>query len=58
MPIIYKVSDQNSIEVILKDSNTVVFNSLSLDENMSASVFNRTGVVLTIRVNIKEDYLK
>ncbi len=58
VPVVYKISEQNSIEVKLKDATSRVFQSLSLDEAISESIFSRLGEVAEIRVNIKEDYLK
>ena len=58
VPIVYKVSEQNGIEVRLKDGSTKKFQSLSLDETLSESVFTRSGEVAEIKVSIKEAYLK
>ena len=58
VPVVYKISQKNSIEVKFKDSTIKTFQSLSLDEATSKSVFSRLGEVTEIRVNITEDYLK
>jgi len=58
IPVVYKISEKNNVEVKFKDGANKVFETLSLDHNISESVFNRKGEVTEIRVHIKEDYLK
>lgn len=58
VPIVYRISDQNGISVVLKDKTTQVFQNLSLDAALSESVFTRKGEVEVIRVDLKEDYLR
>jgi hypothetical protein len=58
VPIVYKMSTDNNIELKLNDGKTKGFPDLSLDETFSEMVFNRSGEIEVIRVNIKEDSLK
>tara|TARA_R110002051_G_scaffold145240_1_gene218106 strand:+ start:55161 stop:58586 length:3426 start_codon:yes stop_codon:yes gene_type:complete len=58
VPIVYKINIENSVNVTCSDGALKSFNTLSLDEKTSTQVFNRSGAVTRIEVNIKEDYLK
>jgi hypothetical protein len=58
LPIVYKISSENSVEVKLNDGKLIDFTNLSLDKNLSEHVFRRSGEIKVIRVSIKEDYLK
>ncbi|QNK77368.1 MULTISPECIES: hypothetical protein [Winogradskyella] len=58
VPIIYKIADQNCVEVTFKDETVKVFHNLSLDVVTSTSVFNRVGEVIQINVSINSDCLK
>jgi hypothetical protein len=52
VPIVYSLSNNNSIEVIFNDDSKVAFDSLSLDELTSTEVFNRTNKINHIKVSI------
>lgn len=58
VPIVYKISEQNSISVALKDGSTKAFQNLSLDSALSESIFSRKGDIEVIRVNLKKDILR
>jgi hypothetical protein len=53
IPIIYSLSNQNGIQVILKDTNIIEFDSLLIDLETSKRVFERTGEIDQIIVSLK-----
>lgn len=54
VPVVYQISNTNSLEVILNNNKKVVFNSLSLDASISKSIFERQGDVNQIMVSIQK----
>ncbi|WP_426432440.1 hypothetical protein ACPX19_07035 [Winogradskyella sp. HB-48] len=58
VPIVYTIAKDYKTTVLFKDGSEKVFNQMHLDEEVSESVFNRTGDIKHITVHIKEDYLK
>ena len=58
VPIVYKISENNAIDVTLEYGESKRFNDLSFDTVTSNLVFERSGKVSEIRVHIKEAYLK
>ena len=58
VPIIYEMSDKESLEVIYKNNSSTVFKTLSLDVKTSKLLFERTGDIVQINVQIKEKELK
>lgn len=54
VPVIYKLKDDNKIEVKYTDGSTVTFEDLKLDVNTSNKIFNRTGEVNQIIVSVKK----
>lgn len=58
VPVIYCISDANSIEVLYKDGKTKKDNSLILDNVTSTKIFSRTDEVRLLKVNITSNYLK
>jgi hypothetical protein len=58
VPIVYELSDTNGVEVFYNDNTTARFESLSLDLNTSNQVFNRSGAVSKIIVQVKETILR
>ena len=58
VPIVYQISQNDSLEINFQDNVSKTFNSLTLDEETSQSVFNRSGEIQSIKVNIKENHLK
>ncbi len=58
VPIIYTISEKAGIEVLLKDSTSYTFDSLSINKELSHQVFNRTGDIHQINVAVTSHYLK
>lgn len=58
VPIIYRLSDENHLEIEKKDGTLINANTLQLDKNISTSIFNRTGEISKITVYVKESILK
>ena len=54
IPIIYKLADKESLEVVFEDNTTRVFENLSLDETTSKLVFERKSTVSQIIVSLKK----
>lgn len=54
VPIIYKLSDKDGLQVISKNSRHTVSNDFSLDWHASKSIFERTGEIDRIIVSIKK----
>lgn len=54
VPIVYKLSNKESIHVFFSDNTRSEFNSLSLDSSTSKKIFERTGEVNQIFVEIKK----
>jgi len=54
VPIVYKISNSNHIQVYVKNNDIKEFNELSLDTETSNQIFQRTGEVTKIIVSIKE----
>lgn len=55
VPIIYKKSNTNKIEVYLTKGEKVTLNSLALNAELSQNIFNRDGVIENIVVYVKVD---
>ena len=58
IPIIYLISEQDSIEVFFKDGSIKKFDSLMIDEETSEKIFKRTGGIAHIKASISITYLK
>jgi hypothetical protein len=58
IPIIYTISEEESLKVTFKDGSTKILENLSLDTETSEYVFNRSGEVVQINVNIKGSHLR
>ena len=54
IPIIYKLSDKESLEVVFQNNASTVFENLSLDEATSKLVFERKSNVSKIIVSLKK----
>ena len=54
IPIIYKLSDNESVQVIFYDKNTVQFDDLKLDAITSKKIFERTGEVKQLIIFLKK----
>ena len=57
-PMVYKISNEESLEAFQKDGSSFFFEGLSLDEETSKKVFERTGEISLINVNISEKRLR
>ncbi|RDY61148.1 hypothetical protein [Flagellimonas nanhaiensis] len=57
-PIVYKISDEEGLEVVQEDSSSLFFKDLWLDESTSKKIFERTGEISLINVNISEKKLR
>jgi hypothetical protein len=58
VPVIYRLSTENRLTIIHKDSVPTIFNDLSIDEVNSRKIFERAGEILQIHVQIKSSILK
>jgi hypothetical protein len=52
VPIVYKIADKNQIEVKYENGNTETFSTLTLSNEVSQKVFQRTGEVVKVVVSI------
>ena len=52
VPIIYKISDKNQMEVKYENGNTETFSTLTLSHVLSQKIFQRTGEVVQVSVRI------
>lgn len=53
IPIIYQIAENNYLEIKLNDDTNTVVSTLTIDEQTSNDIFNRTGKVISISVYIK-----
>ncbi len=58
VPIIYKLADEDHLEIVTKDGETKSFDALSLDLETSKEIFERSGDVSRIHVYLKQNILK
>ena len=58
VPIIYRLSDKNQMEIERNDGTISTHDSLHLDSKTSLAIFNRTGEISRITVYVKESILK
>ena len=58
VPVIYRLSQDNHMEIEKKGGQLINGNSLHLNEEISKHIFNRTGEITKITVHIKESILK
>ncbi len=54
VPIIYKLSEAEGLEVVYNDGKQLKYNNIILDESVSKSLFERNGEVKMIIVSIKK----
>ena len=54
VPVIYKLSNKNSVSVMLTNNSTTTFKTLALDEKTSEMLFKRTGEIDRITVTLKK----
>jgi hypothetical protein len=58
IPIIYKIALSNTIQIFYENGREATLQSLQLDNENSAKVFNRTGEIVEIRVSLTENNLR
>lgn len=58
VPVVYKLSDRESMEIKHSDGTELTLDSLQLDTHNSASIFQRSGEVEQITVNVRQSELK
>jgi len=58
IPIVYKLADNNNLEVIFNKGTSSKFESLNLNSSLSQNVFGRTGEVSQIIVHVNSVMLK
>ena len=58
VPVIYTISDGEGITVIFKEGSTKRFEHLSLDNETSTDIFNRSGKINQIHIAVTSSYLK
>jgi len=58
VPVVYSISEHNKLTVTYKDSTTKEFDLLTLDEETSAHLFERTGQVVQLSINLDKAVLK
>ncbi|WP_218846971.1 hypothetical protein [Winogradskyella forsetii] len=58
VPIVYHISERDSLEISFKDGSTKTVDGLVIDATTSHQIFMRTGDVTKITANIKSNYLK
>ncbi|MGB1241173.1 MAG: hypothetical protein ACPG49_01540 [Chitinophagales bacterium] len=58
VPIVYQMAASNGLEIVHKDNIVQKFESLSLDSMNSKHVFERTGEIVQIVVQVKETELR
>lgn len=57
IPVIYTISEENSIEILFNNLETEIISDNILTEELSNEVFNRSGKISSIKVNILENTL-
>ena len=58
VPIVYALADENRLTITRKNGATTTLDDLTVDENNSLKIFERTGEVIRINVQIKSSVLK
>jgi len=58
VPVVYQIADKNSLEVIDKKKKITKSATTTLDHATTKQIFERTGAIAQIIVNIKETVLK
>ncbi|MCC7507732.1 MAG: hypothetical protein IT259_20655 [Saprospiraceae bacterium] len=58
VPVVYQLSDENRLTLVYQNGTTTTSNELILDEGNSLKVFERTGEIDQIHVQIKPSLLK
>ena len=58
VPVVYQISEKDSLEISFKDGSSKTFNSLMIDESTSEQIFMRTGEVTQIIAQVNSNNLK
>ncbi len=58
IPVVYKIAEEEAIEVVLNDGSHINMESLTLDKALSQEVFERSGYVTQIIAHVKETMLR
>ena len=58
VPVVYGMADENSLEITLKDGSINTIGGLNLSTEISQKLFERTGEIESIKVNIIKSILK
>ncbi|RZN84831.1 MAG: hypothetical protein EVB11_01915 [Winogradskyella sp.] len=58
VPVVYKISESNTIEISKADGTKLMQEGLKLDKVLSESIFTRSGEIESVVVNIKSSILK
>ena len=54
VPVIYRMSSEDAVEITFKDGSTQTIQALKLDESSSQLLFERSGVITQIQVSLRE----
>lgn len=57
IPVIYKLSDKNQLKLIFKDKAILEFDELKIDQVHSKKIFNRTGEIVQIIIELNRPLL-
>lgn len=58
VPVVYALADENRLTIVYKNGAMTTLNDLTIDEDNSLKIFERTGEVVQIHVQIKPSILK
>jgi hypothetical protein len=56
-PIVYKITEKNSIEILFSDGKLESKNGLELDAETSKKLFERTGEIVQIKVYLQDSFI-
>ena len=57
VPIVYKITEKNSIEILFSDGKLERKNGLQLDAETSKKLFERTGEIVQIKVYLQDSFI-
>jgi len=55
---VYRLADENSIEVHMDGGSSLHFEHLNLDKKLSTKIFQRSGEIISILVKIQQSILR
>ncbi len=58
VPIVYQLSDESSLVITHRNGTLTKLDTLSLDATTSRQIFDRTGEVIQLNVQIKQTQLR